>query len=320
MDEAGQRKFKLGTWEAIQRRLSIHSGRILITTTPYGHGWLRDTIYLPWKRAKTQGEQHSTYDVINFKSTENPSFPVEEYERTKAILPPWKHRMFYDGEFERPAGVIYDCFDRERHVIAPFPIPEAWPKHLGLDFGGVHTAGIYFAEEMIETPAGDQVKTGRLIAYREYPERARWAQKAARDHVRDLLKPLLLPDDSGHADFQAGRLPPGLARRIRAVGGSKSEDQWREEFRVNGLQVHEPPISEVEPGNDKVYQTIVQDQLRIFDTCGGLIDQLESYGRVLNEMGEPTEAIEDKEDFHYLDCIRYGLSYLKGVRQQLWMK
>lgn len=35
LDEAGQNKFKLGSWEAIQRRLAVYQGRILISTTPY---------------------------------------------------------------------------------------------------------------------------------------------------------------------------------------------------------------------------------------------------------------------------------------------
>ena len=41
LDEAGQNKFKLESWEAIQGRLSIHQGRALITTTPYNMGWLK---------------------------------------------------------------------------------------------------------------------------------------------------------------------------------------------------------------------------------------------------------------------------------------
>jgi len=32
LDEAGQRQFKAGAWEAILRRLALHMGRVLITT------------------------------------------------------------------------------------------------------------------------------------------------------------------------------------------------------------------------------------------------------------------------------------------------
>lgn len=48
LDEAGQKGFKLESWEAILRRLSLALGRVLITTTPYNLGWLKQKIWDPW--------------------------------------------------------------------------------------------------------------------------------------------------------------------------------------------------------------------------------------------------------------------------------
>ena len=45
LDEPGQKRFKLDSWWAIQRRLALHSGRILATTTPYNLGWLKRQVY-----------------------------------------------------------------------------------------------------------------------------------------------------------------------------------------------------------------------------------------------------------------------------------
>ena len=39
-----------------------------------------------------------------------------------------------------------------------------------------------------------------------------------------------------------------------------------------------------------------------------------SYARVLNEAGEPTDQIEDKADYHIMDCERYLWSYLGEQR------
>src|SRR3990167_6886188 len=41
LDEAGQKQFRQGTWEAVQRRLSINRGRCLFGTTLYQLGWLK---------------------------------------------------------------------------------------------------------------------------------------------------------------------------------------------------------------------------------------------------------------------------------------
>src|SRR5262249_10213787 len=133
LDEAGQKKFKLGSFEAVQRRLSIHLGRALITTTPYDLGWLKQKIWDPWKAADGN---HPYIDVIRFDSTENPAFPQEEFERARASLPRWKFDLYYRAIFTRPAGMIYDCFDDTVHKIPRFKIPDDWPRFLGLDFGG----------------------------------------------------------------------------------------------------------------------------------------------------------------------------------------
>jgi len=104
LDEAGQKQFRREAWEAIQRRLSIHQGRALFTTTLYGLGWLKTEIYDKWVAGAKDTE------VIQFESTINPAFPKEEYERARSVMPRWKFNLFYKGEYDKPAGLIYDAF------------------------------------------------------------------------------------------------------------------------------------------------------------------------------------------------------------------
>jgi len=67
----------------------------------------------------------------------------------------------------------------------------------------------------------------------------------------------------------------------------------------------------VEVGINRVYGAIANDELFIFDTCTGLLDELMTYSRELDEMGNPTEKIADKSDFHHLDALRYVISALR---------
>ena len=106
------------------------------------------------------------------------------------------------------------------------------------------------------------------------------------------------------------------------AGGSKSEGQWRREFaaggtvngvRVAGIPIHGPAVPEVqsiEVGIQRVYGAFNLDRLLVFDDLHGFLDELQSYSRELDEMGEPTEKIEAKETFHLLDAVRYVISYL----------
>lgn len=282
LDEAGQKKFKLGSWEAILRRLSIHLGRVLITTTPYNLGWLKQKIWDPWMAS---GKNHPEIDVVRFRSIDNPAFPRVEYERAKRDLPQWKFDMFYDALFTRPAGLIYDCIDESKHIIPRFTIPDEWPRYLGMDFGGVNTAGVFYAKD----PSSE-----RLYAYREYKAGGR----SAAEHAYHLRKgEPMIPD---------------------CVGGSKSEGQWRTEFHQAvyqdakvGLPVREPLISDVEVGIDRVYGANKRDEIYYFDDLDGLLEEKRTYSRELDEAGEPTEKIEDKNSFHFMDAERYIISYLK---------
>lgn len=276
LDEAGQDKFKLGSFEAIMRRLSLAQGRVLITTTPYNLGWVKQKF---WDR---QGDQD--IDVIRFDSTENPAFPQEEMERARRDLPLWKFDMFYRAIFTRPAGMIFDCYDEKIHKIRPFAIPPHWPRSMGQDYGGVNTVAVFLAFDP---------ETRRYYLYREYLAGGR----TAKQHKEAMLL-------GEHGRFE------------NIYGGSGSEQQWRDEFSQAGLYVARPPIDDVEVGIQRVYGALQRHELFIFDTCERTLDQLASYARELNEMGEPTEKIADKETFHFLDALRYiGAALWGGSRK-----
>lgn len=280
LDEAGQRRFKLASWEAVQRRLAIHEGRALITTTPYDLGWVKQKLWNLWQES---GGRHPEIEVIRFASTENPRFPVAEFERARRVLPRWKFDLFYRGIFTRPAGMIYDAFKDEPlplgHRVPRFPIPAGWPRHLGLDFGNVNTAGYFLAAEP---------NTGRYFLYRTYHTGGR----SEREHVEALLK-------------DEPRLPA-------AVGGAPSEDEWRQRFAAAGLPVSRPFISDVEVGINAVYRAHREDRLLVFDDLDAYLEQKLTYSRKLDAAGEPTTEIEDKHSFHLLDAERYLVSQLCG--------
>ncbi len=302
LDEAGQTKFKLESWRAILRRLSLAQGRVLLTTTPYDLGWLKQQLYDRYQRIGTEAEQpgDSDIDVVRFDSTQNPLFPQEEFERARRDLPQWQFDLFYRGIFTRPAGLIYSSFIDEYdaiphphngpvtgHKCRPFQIPDTWPRLGGLDFGGVNTCAIFLAENPETRPRGGRIGSGRRYLYREYLAGA----KTAKGHVIDLRR--------------------GEPSGLYFVGGAKSEGQWRDEFRQGGLTVHEPPISDVEVGITRVYGTHANNEVIVFDTCDGHLSQKMSYSRVLDASGQPTVEIADKAAFHFMDAERYIDAMLK---------
>ncbi|MFI5113514.1 MAG: hypothetical protein ACHP7J_00115 [Terriglobales bacterium] len=303
LDECGQKSFKLESYEAILGRLSISQGRVLLTSRPYTLSWMKKLIWDPWQATD---RNHPLIDVINFRSIDNPAFPPEEYYRAKAEMPPWKFNMKYNGLPERPAGLIYSSFSEERHKVPRFEIPPEWKRFVGLDFGGVNTAAIYFAKE-----PGD---SGRYYAYREYLT----GDRSAAEHCYYMMK----------GDEKNASEP----RTPTCVGGSKSEGQWRREFaaggtvrgvRVAGIPILAPTIvkgdkdSIVEVGINRVFKAFAMDQIWVFDDLVGLLDEVGSYSRELDDAGEPTEKIQDKETYHRLDACRYLFSHLNPDRPRV---
>lgn len=264
-DECGQDGVKVSAWEALQRRLSLSEGRVLAGTTPYNLGWLKTQIFDLWRAGDPDMQ------VIQFKSIMNPSFPRTEYERARRTLPTWKFEMFYNGNFSRPAGMIYEDFT-EKHIIPDFHIPSNWPRYLGVDFGGANTAKIWLAKDP---------STKIYYLYRESLD----GNKTTEQHAKDVL------DHKEH--------------NLIAWGGAKGETQQRMDWGNAGVTVQEPLISDVEAGIDRVTALWKNYKLYVFKSCTGTIDEAGRYSRKLDDEGKPTDEIKDKKNFHHLDGLRY---------------
>lgn len=272
-DECGQDGVKVSAWEALQRRLSLSRGRVLAGTTPYNLGWLKTQVFDRWRKGAED------IQVVQFKSIMNPAFPKEEYYYQKGILPSWKFEMFYNGNFSRPAGMIYEDFS-ESHILPAFPIPGHWPRVLGVDFGAVNTAKIWVAQDP---------ETKLRYVYREALDGNQTTQ--------------------GHAES----VKQYNERQLRAYGGAKSESQQRADWTAAGVTVQEPTISDVEAGIDRVTAALKTHNLYIFDTCTGIIDEFGTYARELDKDGQPTDKIKDKHTYHRLDALRYAASAFDDV-------
>lgn len=274
LDEAGQDAFRIDAWEAVLRRLSIHEGRVLGTTTPYNLGWIKTQVYDAWLKGDKD------FDVIQFASTMNPNFSQREYERAQRTMPLWKFLMFYRGEFARPPGLIYSDFSEDYNKCRPFPIPPHWPRFVGMDPGGVNLATLWIAEDPV---------THMYYIYRVTLE----GDMTTKEHCDRLL------------ERATGE------NLVVVTGGAPSEGQVRLDWGSNGVLVHEPLIKEVWPGIDRVIELFKTKRLIVFDNQTGLLDELRIYSRKLDPKTlEPINEIKDKNTFHRLDSLRYVASRL----------
>ena len=105
---------------------AVHGGQLLILSTPYGSNhWLKTDVYDAWL------EGDNNVFVVNPKSEDNPFYPLNWIVRARKMLPMWKFKMFFEAEFTRPAGLIFE----EVTTIPRFQLPSNCIYFRGLDFG-----------------------------------------------------------------------------------------------------------------------------------------------------------------------------------------
>lgn len=296
LDEAGQEKFRVGSWRAIRRRLALNRGPILITTTLYQLGWLDADVMGPAEETGVEkryrvGEaelihidsEEKDTTLIQYDSIINPQYPVEEFIDARETLPAEEFDMQYRGRVGKSRTLIYDCFSLKKNVVERFTIPGTWKRWVGLDFGGTNTAGVYFAEDP---------ETGVLYAYRLYLE----GKLTAAEHALKLMD----------SDYE-----------LMIFGGTHSEGQWRKEFRTGGLYVHEPPNIGLEVGIMRVYAAKKKRLVVYFSDLWPIIDENLRYKRKVDEYGNVQDEIVAKASFHYMDAERYIVTYVKSTASSL---
>lgn len=268
LDEAGQ--MNLLAHETASQRCSMLLGQELLTTTPYNLGWLLTNIK---QRAGSAG-----IHVETWSSKDRPGFPRESYEKAKLILPPWRFRMLYDAEFERPAGVIYHMFDEGTCVIDRFPIPQTWLVYVGHDFGPDNPAALFYAQD----PA-----TGQFYAYHEYLP---GPGVSVNKRVEDFKK-----------------ITEGY-NVLKRVGGSHTEEENRQAYNAHGWLITEPKLNRVEPQIDKVTGMHQLNKIFVFRDMEHYLDEKRTFARKLDEENRPTPEIKDPARFHFMSCERYLMS------------
>ena len=295
LDEAGQDEFTLKAYQAIIRRLSLHRGRQLFTTTLYNLGWVKSRIIDVAKKGGKEykhkiGEadllhtvnEENNIELIQYDSILNPEFSLEEFEDARGSMSDDEFKMFYRGIVAKLRSIIYNCFDAETHVVPAFEIPNEWPKGLiGIDPVGQVTAALWLAFDP---------ENNELHIYREYEEPF---GKTTYGHVTEILKYCA---EDGEV--------------LKVVGGGPSENQARLDWNGSGLPVVAPSITEVWVQIGKVYALFKEGSLLVHDSCPRTISDLGMMKRKEDRHGNMTNTIEDKDTWHLLDALRYIVAWL----------
>ncbi len=174
------------------------------------------------------------------------------------------------------SGVIYPVPEAVV-TVAPFEIPEYWPRAYGMDVGWNRTAAVWGAWDR---------EADTIYVYAEH-----YMGQAA-------------PAVHASAINAKGRWIWGAIDPASAGSGQLDGRKLREEYTKEGLNLIDADNA-VEAGIHACYQRFVAGRLKIFTTCRNLISEFRIYRR--NEDGKIV-----KENDHALDALRYLI--MSGMR------
>jgi len=265
-DEAGQ--MKLQAWINIQGRVSILKGRVFFSTTPYTLNWLRRDFYENWKKGNTD------YEVVQFRSVDNPYFPQEEFDRVQSTMDRRTFERRYCGLFTKMEGLVYEDFNFNTHTITV--LPEKFDIVIsGVDWG--------FAAPAANIIIG--IKDNVFYIIDEFYKEGKTTDELALVAKGFLDKYLVnkFYCDSAEPDRIAAFKKAGLP----AVGSDK----------------------DITYGISKVQEIIRSNRFFIYvPNCPNTLEEIEAYH--FPEVKDDKEASEKpiKMDDHAMDAIRYAIA------------
>lgn len=131
LDEAG--KLRLYFWENYRARAAGKGAKTLLTTSPYSRNWLYKDLIKPC----IDGELPKV-KLIQAASWENPHHTLSDPEKRAEIrsqMDPRRFDMLFGGLWGQMAGLVFDCFDEDKHIVEPFALPQGTTYIGGVDWG-----------------------------------------------------------------------------------------------------------------------------------------------------------------------------------------
>lgn len=287
IDEAARMKSE--AWlGGLRMRLSDKRGWAIFSTTPLGRNWFYHEVV---RRAQNDGPlADPEYGMVRFHTVDNTAVPglVEEVEHARRTLPPRYFRREYEADLTGFAGMIFEEFDPDLHVLGAEnrlsilrPPTQFAEVRAGVDWGYRNPGAI-----VVLGRDGDGV----------------WWVLA--EHVEKAL-PVMT---SGGRDWT------GVAKTLKAEYGIRrfacdpSGASFIAAFRRAGLPAFAAD-NDVGAGIQAVATALHVDEsdrrpgLLIAQSCPHLVDELSSYAWDDRAEGERPR----KEDDHAVDALRYAL-------------
>ncbi len=271
-------------------RLIDYGGDELFTMTPlHGMSWMFDEIWEPFQKGQLT---ESTLILVDMD--DNPYLDDRTKKRALAGLTKEEKEARKSGRFVHFAGMIYDEFSRNFHVIPEInEVPPATKVYVGIDPGMRHMAAVVWTYLTTEDTLVQfdelalQGHTVKQVAEAIKLINQKWGQKTETGAVVSL-----------HPDWYV--IDPSARNIVHQTGRS---DQM--EFTDHGI-ITILGQNSVTAGINRVKERLQAHRFLITANCQQTIDQFRKYRWATpNRTEDDSKEKPVKTDDHLLDALRY---------------
>lgn len=291
IDEATQfTYFQFETLTACMRGANKFPKRMYLTCNPggVGHEWVKRLFIT--KKYK-ENENPDDYEFIAATVDDNTVLKENDtgYINMLDSLSDDLKQAWRYGNWDMMAGQYFSEFDRQKHVIEPFHIPEHWKRYRAIDYGLDCCACVWVAVD----------EHGTYYVYREYAEE----DKPISDGSRDIIA----LSEGENISYTAA--PPDIWGRSQESGKEKSDL-----FYESGLPLIKASANR-EAGWLAIKELLRSERIKFFSNCTGLIEYIPALQR---DLKHPTDCMtEPHEITHLPDALRYFvLQYITPSKEQ----
>jgi hypothetical protein len=218
----------------------------------------------------------------HYFTSDNPFVDRAEIERARLTLDPRTFRQEYEASFEDFAGKIFSEF-RDNHIVSA--LPESFDRtFLGVDWGDVNPALVVVG-----------VKDGRYYVVDEWHNTT---GMPIAESVMDAQAVRLCQKWGVHRAYADPSRPSSILR-MRGLGH-------------DGLRRMIRGFNRIDEGLTTLNSLFFSGRLLIHSRLTHLIGCAQSYHRETDDDGTVEDEIEDGQDDHVLDALRYILATIEA--------
>lgn len=272
LDEVAMfRNFWAHWQEVIRPTLTDTRGEGLFISTPKGFNHFYELYNLETGIGWENGAD-ADFKSFHFSTYDNTHIPVEEIDKAKLELTPYRFAQEYMADFTKTEGLVYKEFDRSKHLFTDLP-PEIRivEKIAGVDFGFTNPCAI--PEIWIDS-------TDCWWQMGEYYETGKTDVQVA-EYVSAMNFNAVYPDPEA---------PAAIA-----------------EMRKRGINVRDviKGKDSIKNGIDAVRERLKANKYKIKNTCTNTVFELETYSYPDKKPDHNEAEIPIDADNHMCDAIRY---------------